>query len=68
MYLNYYFEKLGLQNTPDFLVKYLNIPSLERLKKIGYFGGMDYASNDIYNFSEYISRYDLSLTVALMTY
>ena len=29
---------------------------------------MDYASKDIYNFSEYISRYDHSLTVSLLVY
>ena len=66
--LNYYLEKLGYLNIPQFLLKYLNTPSLIRLKKVGYFCGMDYASKDIYNFSEYISRYDHSLTVSLLTY
>ena len=55
MYLQYYLEQLGY-----FLVKYLKAPSLLRLKDIGYFCGMDYASKDIYNFKEYISRYDHS--------
>jgi hypothetical protein len=53
---------------PNFLIKYLKTPSLVRLKKVGYFCGMDFASKQIYNFSEYISRYDHSLTVALITY
>lgn len=53
---------------PRFLNKYLEVPCLVRLKNIGYFCGMDYASKDIYNFSEYISRYDHSLTVALLIY
>ena len=63
---NYYKELLG--DIPEFLNKYLECPSLIRLKKIGYFCGMDYASINIYDFSEYISRYDHSLTVALLTY
>lgn len=66
MYLEYY--KNNLVGIPVFLEKYLHVPSIERLKGIGYFCGMDYASKDIYNFSEYISRYDHSLTVALMIY
>lgn len=63
---NKYLEMLG--PIPSFLEKYLNVPSLVRLKNIGYFCGMDYASKDIYNFKEEISRFDHSLTVALLTY
>ena len=48
-----------------FLKKYLKVPSLQRLKGIGYFCGMNYASKDIYNFSEHITRYDHSITTAL---
>ena len=65
MKLRYYLNQLDL---PSFIMKYLNTPSLLRLKDVGYFCGMDYASKDIYNFSEYISRYDHSLTVALIVY
>ncbi|MBR1413358.1 MAG: HD domain-containing protein [Bacilli bacterium] len=68
MYLQYYLEQLDCLNMPKFLIKYLNVPSLLRLKRVGYFCGMDYASKDIYNFSEYISRYDHSLSVSLLTY
>ena len=68
MLLNYYLNKLNYLDIPQFLEKYLKCPSLLRLKNIGYFCGMDYASKDIYNFSEYISRYDHSLTVALLIY
>ena len=68
MYLKYYLNSLGYQNLPAFIKKYLKCPSLTRLKKVGYFCGMDYASKDIYNFKEYISRYDHSLTTALITY
>ena len=64
--LDYYFSLLG--DIPPFLEKYLKVPSLVRLKKVGYFCGMDYASKDIYDFSEYISRFDHSLSVALLTY
>lgn len=68
MYLQYYLEQLGYSNLPKFLIKYLKTPSLLRLKDISYFCGMDYASKDIYNFSEFISRYDHSLTVSLIVY
>lgn len=68
MYLDYYMNLLGYNEIPRFLIKYLNCPSLLRLKKIGYFCGMDYASKDIYDFREYISRYDHSINVALITY
>lgn len=68
MLLKAYQELLNYQNVPKFLVKYLDCPSLLRLKNVGYFCGMDYASNDIYNFKEYISRYDHSLNVSLITY
>ncbi len=68
MYLEYYLKQLDYENKPQFLDKYLKSPSLLRLKKVGYFCGMDYASKSVYNFREYISRYDHSLTVALLTY
>ena len=64
--LGYYFSLLG--DIPLFLEKYLKVPSLVRLKRVGYFCGMDYASKDIYDFKEKITRYDHSLTVALLTY
>ena len=63
-----YLVILDYKNMPEFLIKYLTTPSLLRLKRIGYFCGMDYASKDIYNFKEYISRYDHSLAVALITW
>lgn len=66
--LKHYLQELNYQNIPPFLTKYLSCPTLERLKKVGYFCGMDYASKEIYDFSEYISRFDHSLTVALLTY
>lgn len=66
--LSYYKELLGVNQVPSFLIKYLSTPCLTRLKNIGYFCGMDYASKDIYAFKEYISRYDHSLTAALMTW
>lgn len=53
---------------PDFLNKYLNLKILTRLKRVGYFCGMDYASKHIYDFAYKISRYDHSLTTALLTW
>lgn len=64
--VDYYLSKNG--PIPEFLLKYLNVPSLVRLKSISYFCGMDYASKDIYDFKEKITRYDHSLSVALLTW
>ena len=66
--MKYYLNKLGYNEIPEFLSAYLKVPSLERLKNIGYFCGMDYASKSVYNFKEYITRYDHSLSTALITY
>ena len=66
--LEFYLEKLEYNKRPEFLNKYLDAPCLKRLKKVCYFCGMDYASKDIYNFKEKITRYDHSLTVALLTW
>lgn len=66
--LEYYLDLLEYEKRPEFLDKYLNVPCLKRLKKVGYFCGMDYASKDIYDFKEYITRFDHSLTVALLTW
>ena len=63
-----YYKELLLEDYPSFLNKYLECPSIVRLKSIGYFCGMDYASKDIYDFGEKITRYDHSLTTALLTY
>ncbi len=63
---NEYLNLLIEGEMPSFLEKYLTVPSLVRLKNVGYFCGMDYASKNIYNFKEKISRYDHSLTVALL--
>ena len=61
-YMNY------ISDIPEFLYKYLDLDIIKRLKNIGYFCGMDYASKDIYNFKYNISRYDHSITTALLTY
>ena len=66
--LEYYLKQLDFPSKPEFLSKYLEVPCLKRLKKVGYFCGMDYASKDIYSFKENITRYDHSLTVALLTW
>ncbi len=66
MFLDYYKALLG--PIPNFLDKYLQVPTLKRLKKVSYFCGMTYASKEIYQFKENISRFDHSLTTALLTY
>ncbi len=65
---NTYLKLLKAKDIPEFINKYLDVPSLTRLKNIGYFCGMDYASKNIYNFKEYITRFDHSLSTALLTY
>lgn len=67
-FLDFYKKLLGYESMPEFLKKYLEVPCLLRLKEIGYFCGMDYASKDIYDFKEKITRYDHSVTTALMTW
>lgn len=66
--LSYYLRKLNYNEIPEFLVKYLESPSLIRLKKISYLCGMEYSSKEIYNIEKFISRYDHSLTVSLITW
>jgi HD superfamily phosphohydrolase len=53
---------------PDFLNKYLELRIMKRLKKVGYFCGMDYGSKEVYDFIYLISRYDHSLSTALLTW
>ncbi len=57
-----------ISDIPEFLNKYLELDIIKRLKKVGYFCGMDFASKDIYDFPCYISRYDHSLTTALLSW
>ena len=57
-----------LGEIPSFLNKYLELKILKRLKRVGYFCGMDYGSKHIYDFGYKISRYDHSLTTALITW
>ena len=64
----YDFYLKNICEIPSFLDKYLNTKSIKRLKKVGYFCGMDYASDDVYPFKEHISRFEHSLTVALLTW
>ena len=66
--LGFYLDTLEYSKRPKFLNKYLDTHCLARLKKVGYFCGMDYASKNIYDFKEHITRYDHSLTVALLTW
>lgn len=66
--LESYFDILEYKKRPKDLDKYLLSPSLRRLKQVGYFCGMDYASTEVYDFLEEVSRYDHSLTVALIVW
>lgn len=68
MLLDYYMKKLDIDTMPVFLKKYLDTKCIRRLKYITYLCGMDYASKDIYNFSEPITRFDHSLTTSLLVW
>lgn len=57
-----------ISKMPRYLIKYLDMACLKRLKDIDYFCGMKYASKHIYNFKYNISRYDHSISTALLTY
>ena len=50
----------------DFLKPYLACPSLQRLKGVGLFCGIDYCS--LYHSHQFYSRYDHSVGVALIVY
>ncbi|MDE5630869.1 MAG: HD domain-containing protein, partial [Bacilli bacterium] len=53
---------------PEFLKKYLSLDILLRLKDISLECGMDYASKHAYDIRFFISRYEHSLSVALITW
>ena len=57
-----------LGNIPEFLKPYLELDILVRLKDISLLCGMDYASPHAYSFAFYVSRFDHSLNVALITW
>lgn len=68
--LEIYKNELDINNMPNFFNEFCNTPSLTRLKGIDYFCGMKYASPnlDIYKFRENPTRYDHSVTTALITW
>lgn len=65
--INEYFSVLT-KEIPEFIYKYIDIVELKRLRGVGYFCGMDYCSKEIYDFPYFYSRFDHSLSTALMTW
>ena len=63
--LRKYREIIGNEDI-DIINDLINTVDLERLKKISYYCGMYNGPKDIYDFSEYYSRFDHSLNTALM--
>lgn len=51
---------------PDFLISYLETSTLKRLQKVGYFCGKEKFNKDLYQFKYYLSRFDHSLSTALI--
>lgn len=68
--LELYEKELGIDNLPAFLKHMADTPCIVRLKNIDYFCGMKFASPylDIYKFDGNPTRYDHSLTTALLTW
>ena len=69
MYLQYYLDQLDYSNLPNFLIKYLKNSIFIEVKKYWLFlwNRLSF-KRYIYDFREYISRYDHSLTVCLIVY
>ncbi len=61
-----YWSILCGDDYPDFISKYLNVKELKRLKGIGQFCGCDYCK--IYDIRYWYSRFDHSISVALITW
>ena len=68
--LEYYKKLLQVDNMPAFLKHMADTPCIIRLKNVDYFCGMKYASPnlDIYKFEGNPTRYDHSITTALITW
>ena len=68
--LELYKKELGIDKIPSFFYHMIDTPCLVRLKNIDYFCGMKYASPnlDIYKFRGNPTRYDHSITTALLTW
>lgn len=62
-YINEYHQILA-NDLPLEINKYLAVPEIKRLEKIGYFCGMDYCSKAIYDMKFYYSTLDHSLSTA----
>lgn len=60
------YQSILSSEVPKFLNKYLKTNELQRLKKIGFFCGVDYT--DLIDVKTWYSRYDHSLSVALITW
>ena len=65
---NYLEYQSYISDIPSFLDKYLELDIMKRLKDISVLCGMDYASPHMYDFKFYLSRYNHSLNVALITW
>lgn len=53
---------------PRFLIPFIETKTMMRLKDVGYFCGMDYGNEEIYDFKFYLSTLDHSISTALMVY
>lgn len=53
---------------PKFLIPFIETKTMMRLKDVGYFCGMDYGNQNIYNFKYYLSTLDHSISTALIVW
>ncbi len=60
-----YFNILASE-IPDFLIPYIETNTMQRLKDISYFCGMEYGNKELYQFKYYVSRLDHSISTALI--
>ncbi len=64
--LQEYFEILCNKEVPEFIYKYLRTDTMERLKGVSFFSGIDYNLIPTHDLKYYYSRYDHSIATALI--
>ncbi len=66
LYLSIFLNSFDLREIPQFLIKYLKTPTMQRIKSVTQFCGCDYTI--LYNPRFRFTRFQHSLICALMTY
>lgn len=53
---------------PRFLIPYIESKTMQRLRGVSYFCGMEFGSKEVYDFKYYVSRLDHSISTALIVW